>query len=185
MSEGSDYTVYRRCYEVVDNIDTLKPRRILRSSSPNYEELAGGNSDKTQRFDDFALKFLQDAKIKAVISLNYYAYDDNESFKKMEASGIRYLHLPVKDFDSPTIAQLEAGIAFIKTVPAGSILIHCGYGWGRTGTFVTALQLHCTKGKAPTEEWWKEGPQGKGGNHVERDNQMERLREWQKKIKSS
>jgi len=50
--------------------------------------------------------------------------------------GLNELHLPVKDFHSPTSEQIDTAVAAIDvTVSSGQrVVVHCGGGLGRTGT---------------------------------------------------
>lgn len=179
VSAADEDTVYRRFKQVKDYTGPNTKRLIYRSSAPNYRELDEGGSDKTQVFDEKAYKFLKDNKVKMVISFNQWPYDKTtKAYKDMEKDGIQYHHFSVVDFDSPTAEQMKQAIAKMDTVMMGTVLVHCGYGWGRTGTLITAMQLKNTGGEAPDEIWWKKGPNDEGGNHVERDGQIETLRKW-------
>ncbi len=141
--------------------------RLFRSSAPNYVESGG---DGSQNLTPTAAKFLQEQGITGVISFNQNRYIDAQ-IQMLQGYNIVYLHLPVKDFTAPTIQQLDSAIEFYRPDSNPSVLMHCGYGWGRTGTGITALQLFKTKGANPPESEWQKV------NHVERPVQMEVLRE--------
>lgn len=143
--------------------------KLYRSSSPNYL----GN-DITQMLTSTAVKHLADQGIDSIISFNRYPYIDSEKQLLVDAN-ISYLHLPVKDFSPPTLAQLESAIAFFNDPQQHSTLIHCGFGHGRTGTAVTALQLSTMLGIKPTEKEWEE-------NHVETPEQMAVLRQFRDQL---
>ena len=93
--------------------------------------------------------------------------------KGLKAAGITYLHLPVEDFHPrPTVEQLTKAFEFYKSAPDGvTTLVHCGAGYGRSGTCVSAIQLFVTSGKAPEEGAWK------AENFVEKEEQVAVLRE--------
>jgi atypical dual specificity phosphatase len=72
--------------------------------------------------------------ITAVLSLTERAPAE------IEAAGISFLALPVRDFHAPTMGQLEAAVEYIERAvdSGGACAVHCGAGLGRTGTVVAA-----------------------------------------------
>ena len=52
--------------------------------------------------------------------------------------GMHYLHLPVPDFESPTLDQGRRFVDFVRAQRESgrSIAIHCRAGYGRTGTML-------------------------------------------------
>ena len=149
-------------------------RKVYRSSAPNYQ-----GYDESQMLTPTAVKFLTDNNVYSIISFNRQPYNSSEK-ELLEAENIKYLHLPVQDFTPPTIDQLKEAIAFFNSpelTPSTGTLIHCGYGKGRTGTAVTAMQLDATGGKDPDESMWQ------SENHVERPAQMAILREYKAKLR--
>src|SRR4051794_12129682 len=52
--------------------------------------------------------------------------------------GLHELHLPVKDFSSPTDEQIDTAVAAINASVSNRqrVVVHCGGGLGRTGTLL-------------------------------------------------
>jgi len=159
---------FQRFYEVTEYLDKFKPNhRIFRGSSPNYNIY---QRDPSQNFDQRAADFLVQKGINSVISFNSLPY--SEEGLQLLPDGIKYKHLPVQDFQPITKEQLWEAIHFIESMDNAMVLIHCGYGHGRTGTAITAMQLYSTDGKFPAEELWQ------SRNHVETGEQVKLLRDW-------
>lgn len=58
---------------------------------------------------------------------------------RVSAMGFVRHNIPVKDFQAPSIEQLEAFVELLAELPSGSkVVVHCEGGTGRTGTFAVA-----------------------------------------------
>lgn len=160
-SNASDEAGWHRWAQVKAHVPS--DRALYRASSPNYQ-----GYDTTQRLTQLSVDFLSHMHVKGVISFNQYPYTSEEK-ARLDVASIAYLHLPVQDYHAATRAQLEAANEFF--LGHKCVLVHCGYGYGRTGTGVTAIQLYHTNGRLPIKADWK------SVNHVEKDEQVAILSE--------
>jgi len=147
--------------------------KLYRASAPNYKA-----SDHDQDLTQAAVDFLVSQGIDSIISFNEYEYTAAEKKRLTDAKPvINYLHLKLGDFRPPTLAQFAQANTFFLSNK--STLVHCGYGWGRTGTGVTGLQIYTEKDNKtlqPLASSWST-PLANGGNNVEKREQVSILSE--------
>ena len=143
--------------------------KILRSSSPNYDD-SKPNPDSTQQFNSYSIKYLQDNHIGHIICLNSDDDSCKEIKEKLDAASpvIQFTRLSVKDYHAPTLEQLKEGYRRYVEVKK-TTLVWCGYGKGRTGTMITALQWQIEKAKGTTrkishQQYKDNGVEQKGPN---------------------
>lgn len=119
---------------------------VFRCSQPYYN----GHDDTMQTFDKPAISLLNDYDIKCVISLNHHGVQPS-SLVALSAAGIEHYHLPVADFQPPTINDLMTGCQHIdRVVTKGqNALIYCGHGSGRTGTMDSAYEIYLNRSYSP------------------------------------
>jgi len=147
-------------------------RKIFRASAPNY-----AGKDETQHLTETAVKFIAGKGINGIISFCSKEYTPKEK-AILTKYKIRYCWLPVVDYTAQTMDQFKAALKFHRDDVRNAVtLIHCGFGKGRTGTGVTALQLVQGGGDRPLRDDW-------GANHIEKKVQWEALDEWVKRIKA-
>ncbi|KAM4062120.1 protein-tyrosine phosphatase [Hirsutella rhossiliensis] len=146
--------------------------RLARSSAPYYK-----GADGDQRLTPETIAFLKQQNIGHIISLNSEA--NNQAIKDLlRRNNIAYTPLPVKDFSTPTLEDMKTGYAAFREHRAGT-LVWCGYGHGRTGTMVTALQVYSEHEK-PSPRKLLPGDYTK--NHVETPNQIRLLDKLQRSL---
>ena len=83
--------------------------------------------------------FLEHKGVRAIVSLTEQGLDR----KVLEAHGFVAQHLPVRDFTPPTLEQC---LSFARQVDEWSaaglaVMVHCGAGYGRTGTMLGAYRV--------------------------------------------
>ena len=80
------------------------------------------------------LEYLAALGVAVLVNLHERQHP-NESLSQ---TGLREVHLPVRDFTPPSPEQLQRGVAAIEeAVGTGNrVAVHCGAGLGRTGTLL-------------------------------------------------
>lgn len=134
----------------------LPGRRLFRSSCPNYKsprDDPSNGGDKSQRLTRDAVDWLAANEINSIISFNQFPYKQDE-LELLEKANITYRHYATDDFTSPSIENLKAAVKFHADFEGAITLVHCGYGHGRTGTGISAIQLYAEGGERPTEMEW-------------------------------
>ena len=82
------------------------------------------------------LGFLESQGVKAMISLTERRLPD----EVLARFGFASVHLPIPDFTAPSVAAIDV---FVRQVDAWvgeglTVMVHCGAGYGRTGTMLGA-----------------------------------------------
>ncbi len=83
-----------------------------------------------------ALEWLAGSQVGMLVSLTQSPI----SAELVMEYGMMPLHVPIKDFTAPSIAQIQTFVAEVDAmIDAGeSVAVHCGAGLGRTGTMLAA-----------------------------------------------
>ncbi len=79
-------------------------------------------------------EFLKDNGIKAIVSLT----ENPLSKVLIEEFGFTVKHIPVRDFEPPTLEQIQDFVTFTRkaSLEGKKLAVHCEAGIGRTGTML-------------------------------------------------
>ncbi|RDA84144.1 hypothetical protein CP532_4528 [Ophiocordyceps camponoti-leonardi (nom. inval.)] len=154
--------------------DNSKP--LYRSSAPFYDGV-----DSSQKYDVRTAKFLQSQGIKTVISLNSHAVSPNFFFL-YKGHDVVYVSVPVVDFKAPTVREMDkVWEAYKSNRHRGGTVIWCGFGHGRTGTAICALEI---RAQAEKPRIWRTMLDERHfkTHHVETPEQLKQLTNYQDQV---
>jgi len=90
-----------------------------------------------------ALAALSGSGVRLLVNLHERSHDP----ARLGCHGLEEVHLPVKDFATPSPCQVERGVDVIINALATSeaVAVHCGGGLGRTGTMLACYLVSSEK----------------------------------------
>lgn len=80
------------------------------------------------------LEFLQSKNITAIVTLT----EESLNREEIEKNNFSYIHIPIRDFQPPTIDQVKIFVDFTEKMiqENKAVAVHCHAGIGRTGTML-------------------------------------------------
>jgi atypical dual specificity phosphatase len=110
--------------------------------------LAGCALPRACGSDEGDLMLLGSQGVVGLVSLTENPLDESV----VVDAGLAYLHVPIRDFGEPTLLDIRTVIEFVRNVTAakkGPVAIHCGSGYGRTGTLLACYLV--SEGTPPAQ----------------------------------
>ena len=98
----------------------------------NLEVLSFGERPGRWRPVEEDLEFLKREKVRSILSL----VEVEPLLPSYRNAGFHVHHVPVDDFDAPTMEQIESCMEFVSRHTP--IYVHCFAGYGRSGTIAAA-----------------------------------------------
>jgi len=89
-----------------------------------------------------ALPQLQALGITTIVDLRLESPRTREHERhRAESLGLRFVHIPVGDFSTPSSAQLAQFFSLFRETPPQKIFVHCNFGEARTGVFIASYRI--------------------------------------------
>ncbi|KAG0639001.1 hypothetical protein HOY80DRAFT_965187 [Tuber brumale] len=130
---GSQFGLHQLENPIFRRFEWVIPRRLARSSAPYYD-----GEDSDQSINETSIGFLVRHGIKNIISLNSIELSSRER-DRLRRAKITYSHIKAGEFTAPSQAQFDQIWNAYHT--AGVTIVYCGYGDGRAGMAISAIQL--------------------------------------------
>ena len=109
------------------------PSRLARSSAPYYD-----GEDADENINETSIEFLNNYGIKNIISLNSLELSLRQK-GRLRAAKISYSHIKAEKCAAVTQEQFDQ--IWNSYDKAGVTVVYCGFGDGRTGMAISAIQL--------------------------------------------
>ena len=131
--ECSQFGLHKIKNPVFRRFEWVIPGRLARSSAPYYN-----SEDADESINETSIEFLNNYRIKNIISLNSVELSPRQK-GRLRAAKISYSH--IKAVKCTAVTQEQFDQIWNAYDKAGVTIVYCGYGDGRTGMAISAIQL--------------------------------------------
>jgi len=128
---GTQFGLHRLKKPVFRRFEWVIPGRLARSSAPYY-------NGEDENINETSIEFLHNYGIKNIISLNSVELPSRQR-GWLRAAGISYSC--IKAVECTAVTQEKFDQIWNAYDEAGATIVYCGYGDGRTGMAISAIQL--------------------------------------------
>jgi len=130
---GTQLGLHKIKNPVFRRFEWVTPGRLARSSAPYYN-----GEDADEAINETSIEFLNNYGIKNIISLNSVELSPRQR-GWLRAAKISYSH--IKAVECTAVTQEQFDEIWNAYDEAGVTVVYCGYGDGRTGMAISAIQL--------------------------------------------
>ncbi|PUU75891.1 hypothetical protein B9Z19DRAFT_1089424 [Tuber borchii] len=129
----SQFGLHKIKNKVFRRFQWVIPNRLARSSAPYYD-----GEDADESINETSIEFLISYGIKNIISLNSIELSPRQK-GRLRAAEISYSH--IRAFECTAVTQEQFDQIWNAYDKSGATIVYCGYGDGRTGMAISAIQL--------------------------------------------
>ena len=130
---GTQFGLHKIKNPVFRRFEWVIPDCLARSSAPYYD-----SEDADQSMNETSIEFLDHYRIRNIISLNSVELSPRERARLRDAE-IAYSHIKATEYTAVTQEQFDQ--IWDAYNGSGATIVYCGYGDGRTGMAISAIQL--------------------------------------------
>jgi len=130
---GTQFGLHKIKNPVFRRFEWVIPGRLARSSAPYYN-----GEDADEAINETSIEFLKNYGVKNIISLNSVELSPRQR-GWLRTAKISYSH--IKAVECTTVTQEQFDQIWNAYNEAGVTVVYCGYGDGRTGMAISAIQL--------------------------------------------
>jgi len=130
---GTQFGLHNIKNPVFRRFEWVIPSRLARSSAPYYN-----GEDADEAINETSIEFLNNYGIKNIISLNSVELSPRQRDWLHDAK-ISYSH--IKAVECTAISQEQFDQILLAYAKAEVTVVYCGYGGGRSGMAISAIQL--------------------------------------------